>query len=82
MSPKTCGAEHARAHLPELLDAAHQGTPTIITKRGRPYAALVPLDRADLAQKGPSLLELRGTGVGMWGKSSSRTIARMRNQWR
>ncbi len=84
MAPKICGAEHARAHLPELLDAAHQGTPTIITKRGRAWAALIPVDRAGtvLSRKGPSLLDLKGTGAGMWGKSGARTIARMRDEWR
>ena len=45
MQSKTCGAEQARAHLPELLDAAHRGSSTVITKRGRPVAKLVPADR-------------------------------------
>jgi prevent-host-death family protein len=38
------GAEEARNQLPELLDAAAEGRSTIITRRGRPIAALVPLE--------------------------------------
>jgi len=53
MPSKTCGAERARAHLPDLLDDAHQGASTIITKRGRPYAALVPLAESAPPRKGP-----------------------------
>jgi hypothetical protein len=36
MRPKTCGAQQARASLPELLERAHRGGITVITKRGRP----------------------------------------------
>jgi prevent-host-death family protein len=82
MGSKTCGAESARARLPELLDAARQGNSTIITKRGRPCAALVPVAQATPPPKGPSLLDLRGTGAGLWGKSVSGFVARMRDQWR
>jgi prevent-host-death family protein len=38
------GAEEARNQLPELLDAAEKGRSTIITRHGRPVAALMPLD--------------------------------------
>jgi prevent-host-death family protein len=37
------GAEEARNRLPELLDAAEHGETTIITRHGRPVAALVPI---------------------------------------
>ncbi|HEX7506991.1 MAG TPA: type II toxin-antitoxin system prevent-host-death family antitoxin [Polyangia bacterium] len=82
MQSKTCGAEQARAHLPELLDAAHRGSSTVITKRGRPYAALVPVDRATAPHSGPSLLQMKNTGAGLWGRSSARTLARLRDEWR
>jgi len=82
MRSNTCGAENARAHLPELLDAAHRGSATIITKRGRPYAALVPVERATPPQSGPSLLQLKSTGAGLWGRNSPRTLARLRDEWR
>jgi prevent-host-death family protein len=74
------GAEEARAHLPELLERAHHGDPTIITQRGKPYAAVVPA--VQLSGKGRlSLLSLRGTGANLWGKDSAQTISRMRDEW-
>jgi prevent-host-death family protein len=82
MSSKTCGAERARAHLPDLLDDAHQGASTIITKRGRPYAALVPLAQSAPPRKGPSLLKMKGSGASLWGRNSARTVARLRDEWR
>ena len=82
MPSKTCGAERERAHLPDLLDDAHQGASTIITKRGRPYAALVPLAESAPPRKGPSLLKLKGSGAGLWGRSPARTVARLRDEWR
>ncbi len=36
-------AEEARSQLPDLLDAAEKGRSTVITRHGRPVAALVPL---------------------------------------
>lgn len=43
------GAEEARAELPSLLDAAERGETTLITRRGRAVAALVPSDRLPAA---------------------------------
>src|SRR5208282_2994038 len=37
------GAEEARNQLPDLLEAAEKGRSTIITRHGRPVAALVPI---------------------------------------
>jgi prevent-host-death family protein len=82
MPTKTCGAEKARANLPELLDHAHQGSPTIITKRGRPYAALVPIAQAAPTRNALSILKLKGTGSGLWGHNSVLTVARLRDEWR
>ncbi len=82
MASKTCGAEKARAHLPELLEEAHQGSPTIITKHGRPYAALVPLTQSAPPRKGPSLLDLKGSGAGLWGPDSAQAVARLRDEWK
>src|SRR6266540_1416792 len=62
MPSKTCGAEKARSNLPELLEEAHQGSSTVITKRGRPYAALVPLAQHTPSRKGLSLLKMKGSG--------------------
>ena len=38
------GAEEARNQLPDLLEAAEKGRSTIITRHGRPVAALVPIE--------------------------------------
>ena len=37
------GAEEARNQLPHLLEAAEDGQSTVITRHGRPIAALVPI---------------------------------------
>jgi prevent-host-death family protein len=83
------GAEEARNQLPELLDAAENGQSTIITRHGRPVAALVPLDVAEglahihgaTAARQQSLIPLEGSGRGLWGKDSSRGIRKLRGEW-
>ncbi len=75
------GAEQARKQFPRLLDEAARGNPTLITKHGRPYAALVSAAALEYSG-GPELLALRGTGKGLWGKSIRRSIERMRDEWR
>jgi prevent-host-death family protein len=81
MRVKTCGAEEARASLPELLEQAHRGRVTVITKRGRPYAALVPVEHARVGVRRISISALRGTGAGLWGDDPAALIARMRDEW-
>lgn len=71
------GAEQARNQLPSLLEDAAQGRTTIITRRGRSIAALVPIDGVT-RQKG--LIELLGSGKGLWG-SSARRLRRLRDEW-
>lgn len=80
MSKKTCGAEEARASLPELLDRAHHGASTVITKRGRPYAAIVPLSERGGSGRS-SLLTLRGSGKGLWGARPASAVAKLRDEW-
>ena len=76
------GIEITRRRLSELVAAAHQGVTTVITKHGQPYAALVPVNRANLKQGLPiSLLALKGSAVGLWSKSSGRAIAELRDEW-
>ena len=76
------GAEEARNQLPDLLDAAQQGRSTIITKHGRPVAALVPVDEYVSKNAQRSLLPWKGTGRGLWGKNSSRALRALRDEWR
>jgi prevent-host-death family protein len=82
MTRHTCGAQEARTHLPELLERAHHGTVTLITRRGKPYAAVVPAKQARSAGRRLSLLSLRGTGAKLWGNDPARAVATMRDEWK
>ena len=59
---RTYGAEEARAHLPELLERAHRGEVTAITKHGRPLAKVVPVDAIQGGKAKMPLLSLAGSG--------------------
>ena len=75
------GAEEARNQLPELLEAAQRGESTIITRHGHPIAALVPISAHPKAVRQQSLLPLAGTGKGLWGSNSRRTIRQLKDEW-
>jgi prevent-host-death family protein len=75
------GAEAARNQLPDLLAAAEKGRSTIITRHGRPIAALVPIETYDSAVPQQPLLPLAGSGRGLWGKDSTRTLRKLRDEW-
>ena len=75
------GLEQARNKLPELVSSAGAGTTHVITRHGRPVAALVPLSAAGRARRSAGLLPLRGTGRGLWGAEPSRTIDDLRAEW-
>ncbi|MBX3273732.1 MAG: type II toxin-antitoxin system prevent-host-death family antitoxin [Sandaracinaceae bacterium] len=77
---QSVGAEEARARLPDLLERAHHGKSTLITKRGRPYAVLAPVPEARVRAR-VSILALKGSGAGLWGSSASETVAAMRDEW-
>jgi len=76
------GAEDARSQLPELLAAAEKGRPTIITRHGRPVAALVPIEAYGAAIRQQPLMPFAGSGRGLWGKNSTRTLRKLRDEWR
>ena len=61
----TLGVEEARRRLPELLTNAEAGRQTIIKRRNKAVAALVPIHQRPAAQR-RSLLSLRGTGLQAW----------------
>jgi prevent-host-death family protein len=75
------GSEDARNELPSLIEAAEGGNATIITRRGRPVAALVPVDAYRRSHSQQSLLPLEGSGQRHWGKNSARTIGKLRDEW-
>jgi prevent-host-death family protein len=75
------GAEEARNQLPNLLEAAEAGQSTVITKRGRPVAALVPIHDYLAAVTQEPLTLLAGSGRGLWGRNSAGTIRKLRDEW-
>lgn len=84
MSITQLGLEQCRIKLPALAALAHAGCPSIITRHGKPYAALVSvqaLEKATASKRKTSLLTLKGTGQGLWGNSSSQAVADLRDEW-
>lgn len=79
--PSRIGLEQARAELPRLVSRAQTGDSCIITRHGQPCAAIVPLPSLQSTRQGPSLLALRGSGSGLWGRHPARAIARLRDEW-
>ena len=75
------GAEEDRNQLPDLLAAAEKGQSTIITRHGRAIAALVPIAAYGAAARQQPLMPMQGSGRGLWGKNSARTIRRLRDEW-
>jgi len=75
---KSYGVEEARQALPKLLDLAKKGTSTIITRHGRPIAALVPMERMQ-RRSGINIMALRGSGKGLWLGQDS--VAAQRDEW-
>ena len=79
--PHTTGAEEARKQLPALVAAAALGRTTIITKHGRAVAAVVPADSITPAKQQSPITAIAGTGKGLWGKDSSKVVAKLRDEW-
>lgn len=73
-------AEQARSQLPTLLADAENGRTTIITRRGRSVAALVPVQDAGGSRQ-RSLLGLAGSGRGLWGRDGAAAVRRLRDEW-
>jgi prevent-host-death family protein len=77
------GLEQARSRLPSIVAEARAGKRSIITRHGKPCAAVVPLNEVAKppAKSRSTILSLRGTGKGLWGKNSSKTLADLRDEW-
>ncbi|MGQ0709612.1 MAG: type II toxin-antitoxin system Phd/YefM family antitoxin [Rhodoferax sp.] len=78
------GLEQARIQLPTIVTNAHAGVASIITRHGKPYAAVVPvqdLQQLRAANAPQGLLALRGTGRGLWGDHAGDTVAELRDEW-
>ncbi|MCY4450618.1 MAG: type II toxin-antitoxin system Phd/YefM family antitoxin [Immundisolibacterales bacterium] len=76
---ESIGAEEARKRLPEILARSHRnGTVTIVTRHGVPYAAIVPVSQ--VAREAPELTGLRGSGRGCYGEVAA-YVERLRDEW-
>lgn len=80
MKIKRSGVEEARKNLPALLEEASRGRPSMVTKHGRVYAAIVPAHYLQV-RRGPSIVSLRGSGKGLWGQSVKRAVDALRAEW-
>ena len=66
--------------LQETLARPHRdGTVTIMTRNGEPYAATVPLSR--IVREAPRLTTLRGSARGCYGNAAW-YIDRLRDEWK
>ena len=76
---QTAGVKEVRANLAAILRAANRyGTVTVVTRRGTPYAAVVPVSKA--VPQGPKFGALRGSARGCFG-DAAKFIERLRNEW-
>lgn len=75
------GVQDARSQLPALLAEAEKGRSTIITRHGRSIAAIVPVERVTGELRQKSLVALAGSGKGLWGRHSTGTLRRLREEW-
>jgi antitoxin (DNA-binding transcriptional repressor) of toxin-antitoxin stability system len=80
MKIRRTGAEEARSQLPALLSEAERGRCTIIMRRGQSVAALVPATDVLRRHQKP-ITPLAGSGKGLWGRSSTATLRRLRSEW-
>jgi prevent-host-death family protein len=79
--PPHLGSEDARSELPRLLQEAERGRATVITRRGRAVAALVPMSTLAAQASQQSLLDVLGSGKGLWGRDSRAGLRKLREEW-
>lgn len=72
------GIEQARADLPSLVASAGKGKVSVVTRHGKPCAAIVPLAMAARRKSG-GLLDLRGTAKGLW--AGAHSVRSLREEW-
>lgn len=78
---ESLGIEATRRRLPELVAAAQGGRATLITRHGRPCAALVPLEKAGRQRLPTAVLALKGCAAGAWGEEPARFVEELRSEW-
>jgi prevent-host-death family protein len=75
------GVEEARSKLPHILAQAEKGEPTVITRHGRPVAAIVPLSAYAAGKRQEPLTAAEGSGRGLWGGANARALHKLRDEW-
>ncbi len=81
----TYGLEQARAQLPHIAAEALAGHTTVITRHGKPMAAVVPVSLLRAQSSGRvrqgGVLALRGTGARVWPLGAAEVVAGLRDEW-
>ena len=75
------GLDEGRSTLPRLAALAHAGQASLLTRHGKPFAAIVAPEVLLASRPRPAFLALRGSGRGLWGPSASATVADLRDEW-
>lgn len=86
MRVNTVGLEQGRSRLPELAARANAGQPSLLTRHGKPFAAIVSPEMLEKTlqrqqRQRTSFVALRGSGKGLWGPSPTEFIAQIRDEW-
>jgi prevent-host-death family protein len=79
---KTIGSFEAKTHLSSLLDEVSHGQSFLITKRGKPVAALSPVTAARSPGPRDSIAEFRQQFAKSLGHFSQREISELKTQGR
>jgi prevent-host-death family protein len=74
------GIAEARRQLFALVREAEAGRTIVITRYGRAVAALVPMEQG-VRRNQRTLLDLAGSGRGLWASSGGCSIAELRDEW-
>jgi hypothetical protein len=75
------GLDEGRSTLPRLAALAHAGQASLLTRHGKPFAAIVAPEVLFASRPRPAFLALRGSGRGLWGPSASAAVADLRDEW-
>ena len=75
------GLDEGRSTLPRLAALAHTGQASLLTRHGKPFAAIVAPEVLLANKPRPAFLSLRASGRGLWGLSASAAVADLRDEW-
>lgn len=75
------GLDEGRSTLPRLAALAHAGQASLLTRHGKPFAAIVAPEVLLASRPRRGFLALRGSGRGMWGPSAAAGVAQLRDEW-